>query len=118
MPIIPNVDRNQIHMLCFEEMVANHSSERLIDAFCYTYKLIELGFVVKRLNHEGRPAFSADTLVRIYIYGCLNKLRQAFNAMFCPFLLSRPILGRHKKLEFLEYRMSQEAGQVDVQFIL
>ena len=77
MPIIPNLDRNQIHMFCFEELVPEDSIVRLIDAFCNTYSPIELGFVVKGLSHEGRPAFSAKTLIRIYIYGYLNKLRSS-----------------------------------------
>lgn len=77
MPVIPNMDRNQIHMLCFEELVSEESMVRVIDAFCSTYKPQDLGFEVKGLSQEGRPAFSADTLIRIYIYGYLNKLRSS-----------------------------------------
>ena len=77
MPLIANMDRNQIHMLCFEELVADDSMVRVIDAFCSSYNPMELGFETKGRSHEGRPAFSANALIRIYIYGYLNKLRSS-----------------------------------------
>jgi transposase len=97
MPLIPNMDRNQIHMLCFEELVAaafaqccvgvvvtkramaarDDSMVRVIDAFCSSYNPTELGFGAKGRSYDGRPAFSANALIRIYIYGYLNKIRSS-----------------------------------------
>jgi transposase len=77
MPIIPNTDRNQLQMMSLEEMVDEESMARLIDAYCMSYDAESLGFVVKGKSHEGRPAFSGDTLVRIYLYGYLHKLRSS-----------------------------------------
>ncbi len=77
MPIIPNTDRNQLQMMSLEDMVDEQSMARLIDAYCMSYDAESLGFVVKGKSHEGRPAFSADTLIRIYLYGYLHKLRSS-----------------------------------------
>ena len=77
MPLIENIDRHQIQMLSFEQMVSPDSMVRVVDVFCATYDAEELGFKVKGSSHEGRPAFSADTMVRIYIYGYLNRIRSS-----------------------------------------
>jgi len=37
----------------------------------------DLGFIIKGKSHEGRPAFTAETLIRIYIYGYLNGIRSS-----------------------------------------
>lgn len=77
MPIIPSMSRHQMHMLCFEEMISEDNMVRVVDAFCSSYKPEQLDFVVKGKSNEGRPAFAADTLIRIYIYGYLNRVRSS-----------------------------------------
>ena len=77
MPLIPKSDRHQLQMMSLEDMVDENSVARLVDAYCMSYEAESLGFVVKGKSHEGRPAFSADTLIRIYLYGCMHKLRSS-----------------------------------------
>lgn len=77
MPIIPNSDRHQLQMMCLDDLVAEDSVVRLIDLYSSTYDAEALGFVIKGKSHEGRPAFAADTLVRIYLFGYLHKLRSS-----------------------------------------
>ena len=77
MPIIPNSDRHQLQMMCLDDLVGEDSMVRLIDLYSSTYDAETLGFVVKGKCHEGRPAFAADTLIRIYLYGYLHKLRSS-----------------------------------------
>lgn len=75
MPLQSKVDRGQIQFFSLDEVVENDSVVRVIDLFCKCIDYEKLGFIIKGKSHEGKPAFEADTLTAIYIYGYLNKLR-------------------------------------------
>jgi hypothetical protein len=45
---------------------------RLIDAFADRLDLKRLGFGVRELKREGRPAFESGVFLKLYFYGYLN----------------------------------------------
>jgi len=75
MPLQSKVDRGQMQFFSLDEMVDSDSVVRVIDLFCKCIDYEKLGFIVKGKSHEGKPAFEAQTLTAIYIYGYLNKIR-------------------------------------------
>jgi transposase len=75
MPLQSKVDRSQMQFFSLDEIVDVDSAVRVIDLFCKCIDYEKLGFIVKGKSHEGKPAFEAETLTAIYIYGYLNKIR-------------------------------------------
>jgi len=77
MPQIITDKRNQLQLLELNSHIDKDNPVCIIDAFCNSFNPVDLGFHVKGLSHEGRPAFTADTLIRLYIYGYLNGVRSS-----------------------------------------
>ena len=48
-----------------------------MDAFVDQIDLPKLGFVDKILKSEGRPAFTNQLMLKIYIYGYFNGIRSS-----------------------------------------
>lgn len=48
---------------------------RLIDAFIDKLDLEKLGFTKLVHKSEGRPPYAPGVLLKLYLYGCLNKIR-------------------------------------------
>lgn len=71
--------REQLNL--FEEKLDNIISEdnavRFIDAYIDRLDLKGLGFRMSGESHTGRPAYKAGTLLKIYIYGYLNRIRSS-----------------------------------------
>ena len=77
MPIITGNDRNQFSMICLEQEIGKDAEVRLIDAFIDWLPLEEMRFVNKGKSREGRPAYQTDDLLKLYIYGYLNRVRSS-----------------------------------------
>lgn len=77
MPQISKKDRDQLQMLAISEHIPEDSLVRVIDLFVDTVDLEKLGFIVKGKSHEGRPAFTPDTLTKLYLYGYLHGIRSS-----------------------------------------
>jgi len=75
MPLQSKVDRGQMQFFSLDEIVETDSVVRVIDLFCKCIDYEKLGYIIKGKSHEGKPAFEAETLTAIYIYGYLNKIR-------------------------------------------
>jgi len=58
-------------------LVAADNPVRLIDAFTEQIDLNRLGFGMKELKREGRPAFESRVFLKIYFYGYLNGIRSS-----------------------------------------
>ncbi len=71
-------DRDQIMLfpVSLNEAVEADNEVRLIDAFVAKLDLEKFGF---RLNHteNGRPAYRPSDLLKLYIYGYLNRIRSS-----------------------------------------
>ena len=72
--LIQEQNRHQPQLLCLEEMIGLDNEVRFIDAFVDALDLEELQFVIKGQTNEGRPAYSTNSLLKLYIYGYLNQV--------------------------------------------
>jgi len=73
---IDEKDRDQIQMFSLDMMVDQDSSVRVIDLFVQWALDHNLGFKREK-QVTGRPSFPLNTLLGIYMYGYLNKLRSS-----------------------------------------
>jgi len=60
-----------------EDYVAPEAPVRFIDAFVSTLDLRALGFGKAMAAHTGRPPYDPGDLLRLYLYGYLNRLRSS-----------------------------------------
>lgn len=78
MKYLQGENRSQIHLfpVSLNDAVAADNEVRLIDAFVDGLKLDEFGF---RVDHgeNGRPAYHPADLLKLYIYGYLNRTRSS-----------------------------------------
>jgi len=70
-------DRNQFQLFCLEEYVSPGSYARVVDAFVDFLPLEETGFTQKGEIKNGRPAYPAGSLLRLYFYGYINRVRSS-----------------------------------------
>src|SRR5450432_3495744 len=79
MDYIRGVTRNQV--ILFPETVEDYITEdnpvRFIDAFVGSLELAELGFTRASPAETGRPAYDPGDLLRLYLYGYLNRVRSS-----------------------------------------
>ena len=78
MKYLQGENREQIHLfpVSLNDAVDAENEVRLIDVFVAGLKLDEFGF---RVDHgeNGRPAYHPTDLLKLYIYGYLNKIRSS-----------------------------------------
>ena len=79
MDFIRGVTRNQV--ILFPETVEDYITEdnpvRFIDAFAASLDLGKLGFTRVGPAETGRPAYDPADLLRLYLYGYLNRVRSS-----------------------------------------
>lgn len=79
MDFIRGVSRNQVVLFpeSVEDYITDDNPVRFIDAFAGSLKLAELGFTRVNPADTGRPAYDPADLLRLYIYGYLNRVRSS-----------------------------------------
>ena len=78
MKYIKGKNRNQIEFYCLEELIDQDNEVRLIDLFVNSLPLSEYGFEESKQNEQGgRPAYHASDLLKLFIYGYLNRTRSS-----------------------------------------
>jgi len=77
MPQLLGENRHQFQLFCLDSAIAEDSEVRVIDAFVDVLDLKTLGFQIKGNSHEGRPAFLASDLLKLYLYGYSNRVRSS-----------------------------------------
>jgi transposase len=72
-------DRRQQTMLpaCLEDYIAEDNQVRVVDAFIEELDLAALGFERVQPAATGRPAYHPATLLKIYLYGYLNRIQSS-----------------------------------------
>jgi transposase len=60
-----------------EDMIAPDNTVRVVDAFVDSLDLEKLGFRAVRPQARGASSFAPDTLLKIYFYGYLNRVRSS-----------------------------------------
>lgn len=76
MKFITGKDRNQTEFFCLEQAVTQNNEVRLIDLFVSSIKLQDYGFDMAFIDN-GRPAYHPADLLRLFIYGYLNRIRSS-----------------------------------------
>jgi transposase len=76
---IEGADRNQVSLLpeCIEDYVAEDNPVRVIEAFVEQLDLRQMGFEGVDPEVTGRPAYHPAVLLKIYIYGYLNRVQSS-----------------------------------------
>src|ERR1700693_212023 len=60
-----------------DEVVGRDDPVRVIDAFVDTLDLAALGFSKVEAEEMGRPPYAPGDLLKLYIYGCLQRVRSS-----------------------------------------
>jgi transposase len=69
-------DRKQVTLLpeCLDDYIADDNPVRVVEAFVEELDLEALGFASAAPAATGRPAYHPSVLLKIYIYGYLNRV--------------------------------------------
>lgn len=75
MEYISGVDKDQVIMLpdCVDDYIGADNPVRVIDAYIDSLKLSALGFRRAQPNETGRPSYSPKNLLKLYLYGYMNR---------------------------------------------
>lgn len=71
------VHRRQPMFLSLEEVVAEDSLVRVIDRLIEVCDLEQMNFIAAGMETTGRPAYGAEALSRLYVYGYTNGIRSS-----------------------------------------
>src|ERR1700683_1439103 len=76
---ISGFERDQILLLpeAVDDYVGADNPVRFIDAFVQSLDLVKAGFARVRPEATGRPGYAPGDLLRLYIYGYLNRVRSS-----------------------------------------
>ena len=74
---IQGTNRHQTYFSTLELQVAGDNPVRIIDAFVNKVDLQKLGLSQTMLKSEGRPPYAPALLLKLYLYGYLNKIRSS-----------------------------------------
>jgi transposase len=79
MKYVEGFNRNQAVLFprCIDEIIPPDAEVRVIDAFVDALPLEELGFMNKTVTEDGRPMYHPADLLKLYIYGYLNRVRSS-----------------------------------------
>ncbi len=79
MEFIAGENREQITMLpnCLDDYVGEENTVRVIDAFVESLDMEGLGFEKSVPNDTGRPMYNPKDLLKLYIYGYMNRIRSS-----------------------------------------
>lgn len=77
MPYQKSLDRNQMMFYSLDSMVSPDSFARIIDTFIDSLDLKSMGFAKSTPAREGRPSYSANDLLKLYLYGYRQSIRSS-----------------------------------------
>ena len=83
MRFIIGKDRSQTEFFCLEQAIDQNNEIRLIDLFVDNLKLTDFGFKMDFIENlpsrqaGGRPAYHPADLLKLFIYGYLNRIRSS-----------------------------------------
>jgi len=79
MTYIQGDDRYQPTMFpaVLDDYINENNPTRVIDAFVDSLNLLDMGFSKSNLAETGRPPYSPNDLLKLYIYGYFNKVRSS-----------------------------------------
>jgi transposase len=76
---VEGVDRDQSTLFpeCLEDWVEEDNAVRVIEAFAERLDLGDLGFSGVDPQATGRPSYHPSVLLKLYIYGYLNRVQSS-----------------------------------------
>src|ERR1700720_1766760 len=76
---VEGMDRGQTTLLpeCLEDWVDENNPVRAVDVFVEALDLVELGFDGAQPMATGRPGYKPSVLLKLYIYGYLNRVQSS-----------------------------------------
>src|SRR5690349_14857856 len=76
---IEGEERGQVSLMpeCLDDFIAEDNPVRVVDAFVEELDLQELGFGGAEPADTGRPSYHPAVLLKIYIYGYLNRIQSS-----------------------------------------
>ncbi len=79
---VEGLDRGQSTLFpeCLEDWIGEDNPVRVIDLFVNELDLAELEFSGVDPEMTGRPSYHPSALLKLYIYGYLNRFSQAYRA--------------------------------------
>lgn len=79
MNFISGDNRNQITLMpnSDEDYVDENNSVRVIEAYINSLDLVDLGFANPEPHETGRPMYNPKDLLKLYVYGYMNKIRSS-----------------------------------------
>lgn len=79
MPHIFGADHSEVLLFpeALDDYITDNNPVRFIDTFVVSLDLAALGFARTAAAATGRPAYSPADLLRLYIYGYLNRVRSS-----------------------------------------
>ena len=79
MDYIKGIERRQVVLFpeAIDEYIEDDNPVKFIDVFVDGLDLKELGFKHSEFNHTGRPPYNPADLLKLYIYGYLNRIRSS-----------------------------------------
>jgi transposase len=122
---VEGADRSQSTLLpeCLDDWIDDGNPVRAIDAFVDALDLADLGFDGVKPAATGRPAFHPSVLLKLYIYGYLNRVqssrrleREAGRNLELLWLLGR-LAPDHKTIADFRKESGLALRQVCAQFV-
>ena len=79
MEFIRGADRNQMILFpdSIDDYVDENNAVRVIEAYIDSLELSALGFAKAQPNDTGRPMFAPKDLLKLYVYGYMNRVRSS-----------------------------------------
>ena len=122
---VEGADRGQSTLLpeCLDDWIDEDNPVRVIDAFVEALDLAELGFEGVDPAATGRPAYHPSVLLKLYIYGYLNRVqssrrleREAGRNVEVMWLLGR-LVADHKTVADFRKDNGRAIGKVCARFV-
>lgn len=76
MKFIQGKDRDQVEFFSLSQAISEDNEVRLIDLFVHAIHLSDYGFKTDFIDN-GRPAYHPTDLLKLYIYGYMNRIRSS-----------------------------------------
>ena len=92
MTYVKGEDRNQITLFpeAIDDYITEDNPVRVIEAFVNSLDMQKLGFQKAEPKNIGRPAYDPRDLLKLYLYGYLNRVRSSICQERCHVTMSKP----------------------------
>ena len=77
MHFIQGVDRQQVQFISLDDLITPDNAVRILNAFVDKVDFVQLHFTGAVHKSKGRPPFAPVVLLKLYLYGYLNRIRSS-----------------------------------------